>query len=250
MSGNRRAVLLHGQPGAGAAWHRVVRALDDSIETIAPDRPGYGQNPRAAGGIHDNVEWLIELLRTGDAPTVVVAHSWAGGVALELARRRPDLLSGLVLLASVGPGAISVFDRVLTLPIVGPALMRPMFVAGEPVVRRLVTRDVRDPETREELLASMDASRGREVWRTFLVEQASLVADMSAVVDDLGSIATPTVVVAGTKDRVVPFATARRLSEALPDARLVAVDGAGHMLQRSHPEVVAEAVRQAFAAAR
>src|SRR5947209_12857006 len=92
-----RVVLLHGQPGAGAGWRRVVGMLGGSLEVLAPDRPGYGRNRRPAGGIVANVEWLAEVLRGGDgAPTVVVAHSWAGGPALELAYRHPESLAGLV----------------------------------------------------------------------------------------------------------------------------------------------------------
>lgn len=249
MNGKRRAVFLHGQPGAGAGWHRVVRVLGDSVEAITPDRPGYGRNPRPAGGVHENVEWATELLteRDGD-PAVVVAHSWAGGVALALARRSPDLVSGLVLVAPVGPGAITFVDRLLTVRLVGEALIRPMFWAGDPILRRVVDREVRDPADRAELLAAMDASRERQAWRTFLVEQASLVFEMPDVIDHLADITTPTVVVAGTKDRVVPFSTAQRVTDAMPRAELVTVDGAGHTLQRSHPQAVARAIDQVIAA--
>lgn len=51
-------VLLHGQPGAGAEWHRVVDALGESFDAVAPDRPGYGHNSLPAGGVVANVDWL------------------------------------------------------------------------------------------------------------------------------------------------------------------------------------------------
>lgn len=245
-----RVVLLHGQPGSGAGWHRVVDALGDSIEVVAPDRPGYGNNPLPGGGLHNNVEWLSGLIEDGDRsePVVVVAHSWAGGVALELARRRPELVSGLVLVGSVGPGAINLVDRVLTIPFLGEALMRPFFWFGDPYVRRLVKREVGDAAMREQLLASADANRARGVWRTFLTEQAALVSEMPAVLEDLGAIPTPTVVVAGTRDRVVPFTTAAALTAQLANAELVAVERGGHTLQRSHPRVIAQAVHRVASA--
>lgn len=246
-----RVVLLHGQPGSGASWHRVVDALGDSIEVAAPDRPGYGHNPLPGGGIRNNVDWLSGLIGDSECAktTVVVAHSWAGGVALELARRRPDLVTGLVLVGSVGPGAINLVDRVLTIPFLGEALMRPFFWFGDPYVRRIVKREVRDPTVRDQLLASADASRARGIWRTFLTEQVALVSEMSTVFEDLGAIPTPAVVVAGTRDRVVPFATAMALTAQLPNAELVSVEGGGHTLHRTHPQVIAEAVHQVASAA-
>jgi pimeloyl-ACP methyl ester carboxylesterase len=94
----------------------------------------------------------------------------------------------------------------------------------------------------------MDANRSRDAWRTFLEEQRSLVHDLPAVVEGLGSLTTPTVVVAGTRDRVVPFAVARRLHAELPSAELIAVEGGRHDLHRSHPRAIAEAVHQLLAA--
>ena len=58
---------------------------------------------------------------------------------------------------------------------------------------------------------------------------------------------TPALVVAGTRDRVVPFSTARALAERLPNAELVPVPRGGHPLYRSHPEVVAGAVHRVLA---
>jgi pimeloyl-ACP methyl ester carboxylesterase len=49
-------------------------------------------------------------------------------------------------------------------------------------------------------------------------------------------------VLADPKDAVVPFRTARRLTRALPDARLMLVEGAGHHLPRRAHAVVADAI--------
>lgn len=211
MTTRGRVVLLHGQPGTGRGWRRVVAALDHSLDVIAPDRPGYGHNPQPAGGVHHNVEWVSELVDHDlGTPTVVVAHSWAGGPVLELGRRRPDAVHGLVLVASVGPGAITAADRILA---------RPVFARPVPL-------------------------RRRSVVRTFLAEQRALVEELPEVIEQIEQVVTPTIVVAGTRDRVVPFSTAEALAARLPNAELVPVERGGHPLHRTHPDVIADAVHR------
>lgn len=83
---------------------------------------------------------------------------------------------------------------------------------------------------------------GRGVWRTFSAEQRSFVREASSLRPLLESIVIPTTVLVGDDDRVEPPATGAALAEAIPGARLVEVPGAGHLLPREAPEVVAEAI--------
>lgn len=242
-------VLLHGQPGAGAEWHRVVDTLGASFDAVAPDRPGYGHNFFAAGGVDANVDWLERLVEEeseGHA-VVIVAHSWAGSVALALALRRPDLTRGLVLVGSVGPGAVTRFDQLLARPIVGAFATRPAFRVARPVLRRVLAKMEPEDDTREAMLSALEANGARGVWRTFLTEQLAVVRELPALFDQLALIMTATMIVAGTRDRVVPFASARALEARLPNAELVAVSRGGHRLHRTHPELIAGLVHRVIA---
>jgi pimeloyl-ACP methyl ester carboxylesterase len=220
-----RVVLLHGQPGSGREWCRVIDALGDSVDAVAPDRPGYGDNPLPAGGVAENVDWLERQLEADGerAAPLIVAHSWAGSMVLGLARRRPDLVRGLVLVGSVGPGAITRMDRVMGHPAVGSLADR---------WEARVTRPVR--RTPAALLA-------------FLAEQRSLVRDLPAVVDGLDGITAPAIVLAGTRDHIVQPSIAEALAARLPNAELVSVPGGGHRLHRTHPQLVARVVRRGLA---
>ena len=113
-------LLLHGQPGTGASWDPVTDRLVDGFRVLAPDRPGLRRHRRARP-----VAWPATPTGRRPAgprggPATVVAHSWAGGVAVLLADRRPDLVAGLVLVgAACTPDSLDVIDRLLALPASG-----------------------------------------------------------------------------------------------------------------------------------
>ena len=114
-------LLLHGQPGAGSDWDAVVRALPAHLRSLALDRPGYRGSPHPPGTLSDNARWLLaELDRAGLEETILVGHSYGGGVALTAAALAPDRIRGLVLVASVGPGCLDGWDTLLAAPVAGP----------------------------------------------------------------------------------------------------------------------------------
>lgn len=234
-------VLLHGQPGTGREWHRVVEALSGVVTVVAPDRPGYGRNPLPAGGVPANVDWLTGLVDGCGRPAVLVAHSWAGGVALAFALRRPDLARGLVLVGSVGPGGITRADRFLA----RAAKLRTMPVVGA-AVRRMGNGSARREGPGPRAALARRSTWARRAVHGFLVEQAALLTDMPAVVAQLEEITAPTVVLSGTRDRIVRLDTAKALAARLPNAELISVPG-GHLLHRTHPGLVAGVVRRLLA---
>ena len=68
---------------------------------------------------------------------------------------------------------------------------------------------------------------------------------MSALAPGLAGITSPVTVVIGGADRIVPASTGERLAAAIPGARLVRLEGAGHMLSHERPGDVAAAIAQA-----
>ena len=87
------------------------------------------------------------------------------------------------------------------------------------------------------------AGRGHSsLWRTFLTEQRALVRELDELVTSVPSVKAPVLLLADPKDTLVPVGTARRLAEALPDARLQLVGDAGHHLPRRASAAVADAI--------
>lgn len=246
----RHIVLLHGQPGSGSDWQPVVDQLPSSLRPLVLDRPGYGSNPQPAGDFALNARaTLAELDALGIDRAVLVGHSYGGGVALAAAQLAPERVEALVLVASVGPGCINGWDRLLAAPIAGPVCavaawsLTPRFARARLArIERLRRRPLEPDEHVNWHVWGHSGHEHGPLWRTFLTEQRALVNGLSHLVSELPSIRTPTLVLADPVDTLIPIATAHALCDALPDARLELVQGAGHHLPRRASRAVAAAI--------
>jgi lipase len=97
--GEPRAPLvlcLHGVTSHGRHFARLAEALD-GFHVVAPDLLGHGSSPyEPPWSIAAHLDAILETV--GERPGMVVGHSFGGRLALELAARRPELVSRLVLL--------------------------------------------------------------------------------------------------------------------------------------------------------
>ena len=218
--GAHELVLLHGQPGSPADWQLVAGRLPAPLHAFAADRPGYGSSRLPACGFAANARAVLDDLDSrGITRAVLVGHSYGGGVALSAASLAPGRVAAVVLLASVGPGCLTGWDRLLAAPGAGPLCAQ--------VAWRLT------PWMARARLAGIARRRGRPLrpdehvnwqvwghaghgycplWRTFLTEQRALLRELDEPEHAIASVRAPVLVLADPKDTVVPFETARRLA--------------------------------------
>jgi pimeloyl-ACP methyl ester carboxylesterase len=246
-------VFVHGQPGLGSDFDPVATLLVEDHRVIAADRPGYGGSGRQACSMAQNAEALAVLIEErAAAPATVVGHSYGGGIAVLLAAMRPDLVSALVLVGSVGTAdGLNVIDHLLAAPVVGEAMSAAgLSLVGRvlPRIRFLGTVFLRDEL--QPLVVTLPDSRyrdvvskwGREVWRSFTFEQRSLLREIADIEASLPMVGVPTTVIAGAWDVVVPPSVARSIARSVPGAELVILEKVGHFVLRDAPDAVAAAV--------
>lgn len=251
--GGQAVVLLHGQPGSAGDWAGVAEELAGEHTVIVPDRLGYGRTGGRAAGFSANAVALSRLLVALDVPdAVVVGHSWAGGVALQMALDFPHMVRALVLVSSVSPDVpVGRLDHILARRVVGTAVVAvTLSTAGSLLAwgpgrayvgRRLAGR------RRQDVSEVARLWRRPATWASFATEQRALLHELPAMAGRLAGIAAPAVVLVGSSDRVVAPATGRHLADAIPRASLHQVEGAGHLLPQARPGEVANAVRRAAA---
>jgi pimeloyl-ACP methyl ester carboxylesterase len=251
--GAHELVLLHGQPGSPADWLQVAGRLPSQLHAVAVDRPGYGASQLPAGGFAANARAVLDDLDSrGVTRAVLVGHSYGGGVALSAASLAPGRVAAVVLLASVGPGCVTGWDRLLAAPGAGRLCAQVAWQLTPRLARARIARRRGRPLRPDEHVNWQvwgHAGRGpHPLWRTFLTEQRALLRELDELEHAIASVRAPVLVLADPKDTVVPFETARRLALALPDARLQLVESAGHHLPRRAPAVVADAIAAFLAA--
>jgi pimeloyl-ACP methyl ester carboxylesterase len=243
-------VLLHGQPGSAADWLEVAERLPAPLHAVAVDRPGYGSSPLAACGFAANARAVLdELDSRGIQRAVLVGHSYGGGVALSAASLAPHRVEAVVLLASIGPGCLNGWDRLLAAPVAGPLCALVAWRLTPWIARarlaRIGRRHGRPPGPGEHVNGQIWGHSRRErgpLWRSFLAEQRVLLRELDELVSTVPSVRVPVLLLADPADTMVPVATARKLAQALPDAGLQLVEGAGHHLPRRAPDAVADAI--------
>lgn len=227
-------VLLHGQPGTADLWHKALPALAAlPVRLIGVDRPGYHGEPGRARGFAGNARRLRVLLDDLHLPSaILVAHSWAGAVALEAGLRMPDRVRGVLLLASVGTNAaVSRSDRLLAQPVGGRLIVSAMAGARERLDLLLGWSSGSRLPPEDRVLTRAELARWRQLraWEAFRVEQLALVHETARLEARLPQLGVAATVVQGRRDGYVPVAAGRALAAALPGAVYVEVD-AGHVL--------------------
>jgi pimeloyl-ACP methyl ester carboxylesterase len=238
-------VYLHSANGEGEGLP-LLDALSERFEVVAPMFPGFGESEGIAGidDMEDAVFHLLDLwerLELG-AP-LVVGTSLGGWMAAELATRYPEWLSRLVLVNPVGLylAGDEIHDIFGSKPW---DLADRLFADHDHVQYQLMkAMEHLDPqdlgfEVLKPAFQSM-AATARLGWDPYLHNPR--------LRRRLHRVTVPVLVVRGVQDTLVPAAHARTYAEELPNARLVEVEDAAHLLPLDAPDELARLVAR-FAA--
>jgi pimeloyl-ACP methyl ester carboxylesterase len=182
---------------------------------------------------------------------VLVGHSYGGGVALSVARLAPQRAEALVLLASVGPGCLTGWDRLLAAPLAGEVCALAAWSLTPWLARARLTRIARrrgrpiaaDEHVNWDIWGNSRHDHG-PLWRSFLTEQRALVGELDGLTSSLARIHRPVLLLADPRDTLIPVETAHELAALLPAARLQLLNDVGHNLPRRGAAQITEAIVQ------
>lgn len=253
-SGPRTLLLIHGLASNAGFWRENLPELSRHHRVVAVDLPGYGQSQKSPGYAYDMrffadaVDRLIQELRLEDV--VVVGHSMGGQVAMTLALEHPDRVDALVLLAPAGVESFSETEGAMLRAALTPEGIR---AADEATVRRNVAANFHAWSDRWEWLVRDRLEMAREP--EFAEFAHAVVRSVAGMLDQptsarLGEIRTPTLVVYGERDALIPNPYLHpgpptelfRRAAAIPGATLVEIPAAGHLLMIEKPAEVNRAI--------
>ena len=226
-------VLVHGQGGSWQFWLRSLPLLSAKCRVIALDLAGFGGSERVDSGdvFTEHVGTIHDLLgELGLAKAVIVGHSMGGLVSIRFACEHPDRLAGLALVDAGGSplGPIRLALILATFRVFN-------VVFGRQRVSRFVARSGWMSQLFFALAVGDRHTMSTDLALQILPRMTSpgFIQTMEAAAIAVGevtpeAIQCPSLVIWGTKDRILTVTAGRALAEEIPDARFAALDGVGH----------------------
>jgi pimeloyl-ACP methyl ester carboxylesterase len=234
-------VLVHGYPLDGDMWIPVSQILSKRFRVLRPDLPARRDTPHPASPtIAEYASFILSVAQSAKAAGIagfsmggyVVLHALAGNpdgiraAALIDTRAEPDdenaraaRNAALFTAREMGPAAVS--DRMIPKLLSARALKNRALVES---VRTITRRQ--NPNSLENDLLAMKSR-----------------PDSSGVLPRIG---IPCLVISGTDDAISPPAVMKAMADAIPGARFVSIEGAGHLAPMEKPEEVAAALGDFF----
>jgi len=265
-----RALYVHGLGGASTNWTDLAALLAVRFDGWAVDLPGFGRSqppPRGRYSIRGHVDAVVEVLehvtrQPGEEqgrPVHVLGNSLGGLVSVFVTARRPDLVASLTLVSPAMPvyRVPPAFGRALLLLLLpGVPTLAERQMAGitpEQHIRNMVRMCFGDPSRippqRIEQAVEEMRERADQPWadRALTRSMRGLLTSYLRVGGANAwraarSLRPPTLIVWGDRDRLVEPSLAPRLAETVPDARLLVLEGVGHVAMLEAPEPTARAV--------
>jgi pimeloyl-ACP methyl ester carboxylesterase len=234
-------VMGHSILCSGEMWMYQVPRFAERYRAINIDQRGHGKSVPATGPyeLSDMVEDAIAVLdHLGIERAVWAGLSMGGMVAMHAAIAHPSRVSALVLL-DTHAGAETLYKKIKyrAMSIGTKAFgIRPLFPA---VVPLLFGRTTRADNT-----ALIEEWKGKtaSIDVPSVTRAVSVLVKRPSIVGKLAGVTVPALVIVGEEDASLPPPISREIADALPNASLVVVPGAGHLSALEKPDAVTEAM--------
>lgn len=242
MGSGPPALLIHGTGATTHSWRDLAPMLARHFTVIAPDLPGHGFTSRPPDGrlslpaMSHGLDYLLEAL--GLRPDIAIGHSAGAAVVLRMALDHRIDAKAIISLSGAltpypGSGAFGY-----------QTFVRAFFL--NPITPRVFSRMARDRRAVERVLTGTGShldTAGLDYYRRCFSDHRhvagtlSMMAnwDLKPLLHDLPRLRAALTLIAPTRDYAVPPQVAREIKTTLPGARLVPVEGLGHLAHEEAP---------------
>jgi pimeloyl-ACP methyl ester carboxylesterase len=234
----------HGLLAGREMFRAQIDALAGNYRCVSIDWPGHGDSGHRAEGwtLYDLAEDTVEIVaRLGGGPACLVGLSQGSMIFTRLALARPELVRALVVIGTSArpedPAVAAEYHALAEILSDGTDEERANIL---PIVQQLLHSTAwldSEPEA-----AERERERVLAFDRRGIRLAAEAAIDRDDVLDRLGEISAPTLVVVGDEDFATTPEEARAVHGAIDGSELVVIPGAGHHCAVDNPAAVSEAL--------
>ncbi len=238
-------LLLHGTASSLHTWEGWVKAMSPSWRVVRLDLPGFGLTGPYPSGDYSPSATVDFLERFADAAGlkrfVIAGSSLGGQAAWRYALRRPDRISGLILIDATGyPQNLSTTSAVAlqlaAMPIVSE-LMRWAPIEG------MVDSSLKDVYVDDSLVTPELVSRYSDLMRRpgnrVALGDRARSAQPSTGWEQLRQLRVPTLIMWGAQDTWVPLSMGERFRQDIAGSELIIYPNLGHLPMEEDPVTTA-----------
>jgi len=211
-------LYLHGWGCDHSIFYPLIENLSDQGRHIAIDFPGFGESPRpeAVWGTEEYGDLIYRFIKQCrlESP-VLIGHSFGARAALQLARKHPDAIRGMILIAAAGLKRDIPFRRKIRIKTIRAAARLAQRILPGSVGKKL-------KDSLYQRIASRDYLNAGEM-RSIFVKVVN--EDLASL---LPSIQTPTLLIYGENDGETPPSLGKKMDALLPNSRCVVLPEFDH----------------------
>ncbi len=245
--GHRRSlpvILLHGSNASLHTFEPWVQLLEDKYRMITIDLPGHGLTGETNGGdySHEAMLRVVDAIASqlGIEQFVIGGNSMGGGIAWRYTLRHPEKVVGLVLINASGPHIWRDNDNasnVWAFNLMRQPIFRQLAASIDPY--HLVSQGLRSAYNHSAVVNEQLIMRYNDLQLRAGTRRATMarfaLQDRGEQNLDLSEIESPTLIMWGKEDSVIPFAFASEFENALPQATTAYYDRLGHIPMEEDP---------------
>ena len=238
-------ILIHGIPTWSYLWHRLIPVLSEQNRVIAPDLIGFGYSDKSDNfdrSIARQTEMIDALMeKMGIEQANIVAHDIGGGVALRLATLYPHRVNKLCVMNSVSYDSWAI-EAMIQLGHPSAYYMASASTTVATLRQMLKQGFAETPD--DEVLDGIFAPYSTEVGKLSLIRNATALNTnlTTEITHLLHKIEAKTLILWGVEDKFQLLKFGKRLSDDIPNAKLIQIKDAGHFVMLDQPEEVADHV--------
>lgn len=248
-------VLLHSGGMSSRQWRRLEGLLGRTNRVIAPDFIGSGENPPWPADVPFRFELDVEavsaIVEGAGAPVHLVGHSYGGLIALTIARAMPSRVASIAVYDPVAFGVLYAAGDAEGLADLDRAGAHPVFsddALGGSEAWLEVFVDYWNGAGSWQALPQPTRDAFLRVGRKVYGEVSSLMSDRTPS-SAYSVIDAPALLLGGERSPPAARRVLALLGDAMPNAKVVTIEGAGHMGPITHGAAVGEAIAAHVAAA-